>query len=173
MCLAARGQKKFSSNGFCYVREENFHIPSQPTRLARESPHRRWCRRRKTSACPPSGRGTPGNRPTAGGVGEECFRLPSPPTGDARELLPPQGVCLAARDLEAEAREENSRIPSQPTGVAREPPHRRWQASAPHFPQVVDRGRAGILQWRKQRRTKGEWSHEAGTDRTRTLRLQQ
>ena len=47
------------------------------------------------------------------------------------------------------------------------------RAPAPHFPQVVDRGRAGILQWRKQRRTKGEWSHEAGTDRTRTLRLQQ
>ena len=47
------------------------------------------------------------------------------------------------------------------------------RAPAPYFPQVVDRGRAGILQWRKQRRTKGEWSHEAGTDRTRTLRLRQ
>ena len=42
MCLAARGQKKFSSNGFCYVGEKNFRMPSQRAGDAREPPHRRW-----------------------------------------------------------------------------------------------------------------------------------
>ena len=116
--------------------EECFRILSQPTRLTREPPHRRW--RQTGWYLPPSSVGV--NRRFS----EHQRRKPPPHRGQSPLW-------------------KNAAIQAVPV----------TRAPAPHFPQVVDRGRAGILQWRKQRRTKGEWSHEAGTDRTRTLRLQQ
>ena len=173
MCLAARGQKKFSSNGFCYVREGNSRMPSQRAGVAREPPHRRWCGGGKLPHTLPAGGGRQRTASPAGGVpGGTGFG-----SGGEGGKFPHALLAIRGRQGTAPPQvvwgKKNFRMPSQLLGVAREPPHRRRQASAPHFPQVVDRGRAGILQWRKQRRTKGEWSHEAGTDRTRTLRLQQ
>ena len=67
MCLAARIQKKFSSDGFCYVREGSFRMLPRLSGDARELPHRRWCE---------------------GGA----FCISALLTRGARELLPPLGV---------------------------------------------------------------------------------
>ena len=163
MCLAARGQKNPPPDSWDYVGEEKLPhaLPANEARQRTAPPQVVWGK--NASACPLRQRGTPGNRPAAGGAGEEKLLHALPANGGRQGTAPPQVVWG----------KKNFRMPSQRAGGAREAAHRRRQAPAPHFPQVVDRGRAGILQWRKQRRTKGEWSHEAGTDRTRTLRLQQ
>ena len=96
MCLAARVQKKFSSDGRDCAREGSFRILSQRARVARELIPPQVVRGREASACSPSERGSPENRPTAGGAGEENFRILSQLSGDARELLSPLGAVLAA-----------------------------------------------------------------------------
>lgn len=160
MCLAARIQKKLSPGG-------------------------RGCGGKKPPLVLPASGGRQGTAPPQVVWGKKNFRMLSQLSRVAREpphhrwrqtgwYLPPSSVGVNRRFSEHQRRKppphrgqsplwKNAAIQAVP--VARAP--------APHFPQVVDRGRAGILQWRKQRRTKGEWSHEAGTDRTRTLRLRQ
>lgn len=87
-----------------------------------------------------------------------------PTSGGRQGTAPPQVVWG----------KKNFRMLSQRAGVAREllPP----QAARPQrriFRRWLTEGGRGFYNGGNKGEQKGEWSHEAGTDRTRTLRLQQ